>query len=136
AVLVADLRADLQRRIDELEVPGTSILLQELPEGQDPVRAVPAGLATVGIGLLDNLEANRAALTYLALGLAGLYLGLRTRSLGRAVLALVPVFLAIGLGALVVWAFDITLSPLTTVSGPLIVASVAEFSVLIMGRHI
>jgi hypothetical protein len=52
------------------------------------------------------------------------------------VLALVPVFLAIGLGALVVWAFDITLSPLTTVSGPLVVASVAEFSVLIMGRHI
>ena len=34
------------------------------------------------------------------------------------------------------WALDITLSPLTTVSGPLVVASVAEFSVLIMGRHI
>ena len=35
-----------------------------------------------------------------------------------------------------VWMLDITLSPLTTVSGPLVVASVAEFSVLIMGRHI
>ena len=97
---------------------------------------MPAGLATVGIGLLENLEANRAALTYFSLGLAGLWLVLRTRSLGRAVLALVPVFLAIGVGSLVVWALDITLSPLTTVSGPLVVASVAEFSVLIMGRHI
>ena len=36
----------------------------------------------------------------------------------------------------IVWMLDITLSPLTTVSGPLVVASVAEFSVLIMGRHI
>ena len=71
-----------------------------------------------------------------SLSLAGLYLVLRTRSLGRAVLALVPVFLAIGISALAVWALDITLSPLTTVSGPLVVASVAEFSVLIMGRHI
>ena len=136
AVLVQDLRNDLQARIDALDIPSTSILLAELPEGQPPVRAVPAGLATVGIGLLENLEANRAALTYLALGLAGLYLVLRTRNLGRAVLALVPVFLAIGAGALIVWALDITLSPLTTVSGPLVVASVAEFSVLIMGRHI
>lgn len=136
AVLVEELRNDLQDRIDALDIPTTSILVEDLPEDQTAVRAVPAGLATVGIGLLENLEANRAALTYFALGLAGLWLVLRTRSLGRAVLALVPVFLAIGVGSLVVWALDITLSPLTTVSGPLVVASVAEFSVLIMGRHI
>ncbi|HZI44270.1 MAG TPA: MMPL family transporter, partial [Ilumatobacter sp.] len=136
AVLVDELEADLQQRIDALDIPADSILLEQLPAGQEPVRAVPAGLATVGIGLLENLSANRAALTYLALSLAGLYLVLRTRSLGRAVLALVPVFLAIGISSLAVWALDITLSPLTTVSGPLVVASVAEFSVLIMGRHI
>jgi predicted RND superfamily exporter protein len=136
AVLVESLREDLQARIDALDIPDGSILLTELPAGQPPVRAVPAGLATVGIGLLENLESNRAALTYLALSLAGLYLVIRTRSLGRALLALVPVFLAIGVGALVVGVLGITLSPLTTVSGPLVVASVAEFSVLIMGRHI
>ncbi len=136
AVLVESLADDLQQRIDTLDIPATSILLEQLPPDQAPVRAVPAGLATVGIGLLDNLSANRAALTYLALSLAGLWLVLRTRSLGRAVLALVPVFLAIGISSLAVWALDITLSPLTTVSGPLVVASVAEFSVLIMGRHI
>ena len=100
AVLVDELEADLQQRIDALDIPAGSILLEDLPPGQEPVRAVPAGLATVGIGLLENLSANRAALTYLALSLAGLYLVLRTRSLGRAVLALVPVFLAIGISSL------------------------------------
>src|SRR3954447_19388573 len=34
------------------------------PEG---VRATPSGLAVVGVGLLDNLEANRILLTYLAI---------------------------------------------------------------------
>ena len=33
------------------------------------VRAAPSGLLVVGIGLLENLEANRARLTCLALGL-------------------------------------------------------------------
>ena len=136
AVLVASLREDLKDRIEALEIGDTSVLMQDLPEGQAAVRAVPAGLATVGIGLLENLSSNRAALTYLALALAGLFLVLRTRSLGRAVIALVPVFLAIGVSSLAVWLLDLTLSPLTTVSGPLVVASVAEFSVLIMGRHI
>ncbi len=136
ATIVDSLADDLRTRIDALQIDGGSVLLQDLPAGQDAVRAVPAGLATVGIGLLENLESNRAALTYLALSLAGLYLVLRTRSLGRALLALVPVFLAIGVSSLAVGVLGITLSPLTTVSGPLVVASVAEFSVLIMGRHI
>ena len=88
AALVAELEADLQSRIDALDLPADSILLTDLPDGQDPVRATPAGLATVGIGLLENLSANRANLTYLALSLAGLFLVLRFRSLSRALLAL------------------------------------------------
>jgi hypothetical protein len=136
AVLVRELRADLERLIDELELPADSILLTGLAPGQEPVRAVPAGLATVGIGLLENLEANRAALTYLALFLAALFLTLRHRSLSRALLALVPVFLAVGASALVVGLSGLELSPLTTVSGPLVIATCAEFSVLILGRYL
>jgi uncharacterized protein len=97
-----ELEADLQARIEALSLEADSILLEDLPEGQDPVRATPAGLATVGIGLLENLSANRAALTYLALALAGLFLLLRFRSLTRALLALVPVFLAVGVSSLIV----------------------------------
>jgi uncharacterized protein len=133
AVLVRELEADLDERIAALDLDADSILLVDLPEDQEPVRAVPAGLATVGIGLLENLSANRAALTYLSLSLAGLFLVLRHRSLGRALIALVPVFLAVGVSSLFVGLSGIELSPLTTVSGPLVIATCSEFSVLILG---
>ena len=136
AVLVDELKADLDARIAALDLEDDSILLVDLPEGQDAVRATPAGLATVGIGLLENLSANRAALTYLSLILAGLWLVLRFRSLSRALLALVPVFLAVGASSLIVGLAGIQLSPLTTVSGPLVIASCTEFSVLIFGRYL
>ena len=136
AALVEELDADLNAKIDALDLPADSILLVGLPDGQNPVRATPAGLATVGIGLLENLSANRANLTYLALSMAGLFLVLRFRSLTRALLALVPVMLAVGVSSLVVGIGGFTLSPLTTVSGPLVIASCAEFSVLILGRYL
>ncbi len=136
AVLVRELEADLNARIDALDLPPDSILLVDLPEGQAPVRATPAGLATVGIGLLENLSANRANLTYLALSLAALFLVLRTRSLTRGLLALVPVLLAVGVSSLIVGLLELRLSPLTTVSGPLVIATCAEFSVLILGRYL
>ncbi|NIR39536.1 MAG: hypothetical protein GWN79_19120, partial [Actinobacteria bacterium] len=81
AVLVAELESDLEQRIADLDLPADSILLVELDGDQQPVRAVPAGLAIVGVGLLENLKANRAVLTYLALVAVGLWLLLRHRSL-------------------------------------------------------
>jgi hydrophobe/amphiphile efflux-3 (HAE3) family protein len=136
SVLVDELAADLDRRIAELDLPEDSILVIGLSEGQEAVKATPAGLATVGIGLLENLQANRANLTYLALAAAALFLVLRFRSLSRAVLALVPVLMAVGASSLFVGLLGFELSPLTTVSGPLVIATCAEFSVLIMGRYL
>ena len=100
------------------------------------MRAVPSGLAVVGVGLLRNLSANRAVLTYLGLALVALWLLIRYRSLARALLTLVPIGLAVGTSSVVVGAFGLTLSPLTTVSGPLVVASCTEFSVLILARYL
>lgn len=136
AVLVERLEADLAERIDSLELADDSVLAEGLGPDDAPVRAVPAGLAVVGVALLDNLSANRAVLTYLGLALSALFLLLRFRSLGRAVLTLVPVGLAIGTSSAVVGAFGLTLSPLTTVSGPLVIASCTEFSVLITARYL
>ena len=136
AVLVDELAADLDQRIAELDLPADSILVTGLDDGQPAVKATPAGLATVGIGLLENLKANRANLTYLALVAAALFLVLRFRSLSRAVLALVPVLMAVGASSLFVGLLGFELSPLTTVSGPLVIATCAEFSVLIMGRYL
>ena len=136
AVLVRQLEDDLDDRIAELDPAEDSVLLQDLGEGTPPVRAVPSGLAVVGVGLLENLSANRALLTYLGLALAALWLLIRFRSLARALLTLVPIGLAVGTSSVVIAAFDLTLSPLTTVSGPLVVAACTEFSVLIMARYL
>jgi uncharacterized protein len=136
AVLVRELEEDLDRRIQALDLPEDSILLQNLGPDEPAMRAVPAGLAVVGVGLLENLSANRAILTYLGLTLSALYLLVRLRSLGRAALTLVPVGLAIGTSSVIIGGFGLTLSPLTTVSGPLVIASCTEFSVLITARYL
>ena len=48
---------------------------------------------------------------------------------------MIPVLLAVGMSAVLVRVLNITLSPLTTVSGPLVVATCAEFSVLLVDRY-
>jgi hydrophobe/amphiphile efflux-3 (HAE3) family protein len=136
SVLIDELEADLQRRIDNLDLPPDSILLVDLAPEEDPIRAIPAGLAVVGAGLLDNLTSNRAILTYVGLAVVGLWLIIRFRSLVRALLTMLPVLLAVGASAVIIGVFDLTLSPLTTVSGPLIIATCTEFSVLITSRYL
>jgi uncharacterized protein len=49
---------------------------------------------------------------------------------------MVPVGLAVGLSSIVVGASGIVLSPLPTVSGPLVIATCTEFSVLILARYL
>ncbi len=136
AVLVDRLENDLESRIAALELEDDSLLRVGLDADEPAIRAVPAGLAVVGVGLLENLSANRAVLTYLGLALVAFWLLIRFRSLPRALLALVPIGLAVGTSSVVVGAFGLTLSPLTTVSGPLVVASCTEFSVLILARYL
>lgn len=136
AVLVEDLEADLEQRIAALDLSEDSILRTGLDEDEPAIRAIPAGIAVVGVGLLENLSANRAVLTYLGLALVALWLLIRHRSLARALLTLVPIGLAVGTSSVIIGGFGLTLSPLTTVSGPLVIASCTEFSVLILARYL
>ena len=103
------------------------------PEG---VRATPSGLAVVGVGLLENLEANRILLIYLSAAFVFLFLVVRLRSFVRALLSMVPVLIAVGAASLVAWAFDLKLSPMTAVGGPLVIAACTEFTSLILLRFI
>src|SRR6476646_7808131 len=103
------------------------------PEG---IRATPSGLAVVGVGLLDNLEANRIELTYLAMLFVFLFLAVRLRSVIRSLLSVVPVLIAVGISSLVAWAFSIELSPMTAVGGPLVIAACTEFTSLILLRYV
>jgi hydrophobe/amphiphile efflux-3 (HAE3) family protein len=98
--------------------------------------ATTGGLAVVGVGLLDNITANRAQLTIAALLLVGAFVVLLSRDLVRGLLTMVPVLLAVGASATLVRTLGITLSPLTTVAGPLIVATCAEFSLLLVARYV
>ena len=97
---------------------------------------VPSGLAVVGTGLLDNLEANLVQLTWLAVGLVFLFLLVRLRSLTRALLSMVPVLVASGVATIAIFALGIELSPMTAVGGPLVVATCTEFTSLILLRYI
>jgi uncharacterized protein len=100
------------------------------------VSATPSGLAVVGVGLLDNLEANRVELTYFAILFVFLFLSARLRSVVRALLSLVPVLIAVGAAALLEYAFSLKLSPMTAVGGPLVVAACTEFTSLILLRFV
>ena len=123
-------RAGLLDRLDARVVsPGTKAPL--------PARssATTGGLAVVGVGLLDNISANRAELTIVALLLVGAFVMLRYRDLARGLLTMVPVLLAVGASAVLVRVLGITLSPLTTVGGPLVVATCAEFAILLVDRY-
>ena len=103
------------------------------PEG---LELTPAGLAVVGVGLLQNLEANRVFLTYLSMLFVFLFLAVRLRSVIRSLLSLVPVAIAVGAASLIAWIFDLKLSPMTAVGGPLVIAACTEFTSLILLRFV
>jgi hypothetical protein len=119
-----DARAEVVREIRDTVEP---------PAG---ITATPSGLAVVGVGLLDNLEANRILLTYLAILFVFLFLAVRLRSIIRSLLSLVPVLIAVGAASLVAFAFDLKLSPMTAVGGPLVIAACTEFTSLILLRFV
>ena len=126
-----DVRADVVAGMEESVEPDG-----QYPPPETVATATPSGLAVVGVGLLNNIEKNRTELTYIALVLAVVWLLVRLRSLGKTLLTLVPVLLAVGTSSLVVAAAGFKLSPLTTISGPLVIATCAEFSVLILTRYL
>jgi hydrophobe/amphiphile efflux-3 (HAE3) family protein len=114
-------------------------LLDDVEATLDPpagVHATPAGLAVVGVELVDGLEAGRRQITLLSLALVFVWLLVAYRRLRLAILPLVPVLLAVGLSAIAVHLLGISLTPLTTVASPLAIAISTEFSVLVMARYL
>ncbi len=113
-------------------------LLAEMESDLDAppgVTATPSGLAVIGIEAVDALSANRALMIYAALGGVLIWLMISYRNLVKTVLPLLPVLIAVGGSSVAIYLLGIELNPLTAVSGPLIVATCTEFSVLIMARY-
>jgi len=100
------------------------------------VSAVPTGIAAVGVTLLKDVKSTRNTVTYLSLGIVALLLLLLFRSFVKMLLLVIPVVIAIGLSALVVFVAGVKLSPMTALTGPLVAAVGAEFAILMMGRYL
>lgn len=116
-----------------------TVVVDEIRESTAPpegLKATPSGLAVVGVGLLKNLESGRVELTYMAIGFVFLFLALRLRSIVRSLLSLVPVMIAVGAASLIAFVFDLKLSPMTAVGGPLVIAVCTEFTSLILLRFV
>jgi len=117
--VIQQLRADLAGEL--APPPGT--------------RVTPTGLAVIGQELVRNMEANRQTLSLAALALVAGWLLLRFRRVAHALLPLVPVAIALGASSLAIYWMGISLTPLTTVAGPLVIAVATEFAVLIEARY-
>ena len=65
-----------------------------------------------------------------------IWLTIAFRSVVRSLLAMVPVLIAVGTTSLLTYLFGFTLSPMTAVGGPLVVAACTEFTTLILYRYL
>ena len=99
------------------------------------VTIAPAGIAVVGTASVDALSANRDLMSFAALGAVFVVLLLYYRNPVKALAPLLPVVLALGASAMIIYVSGMDYSPLTSISGPLIIAMGTEFSVLLMSRY-
>jgi hydrophobe/amphiphile efflux-3 (HAE3) family protein len=98
------------------------------------VRVQLAGLPVIAAAAASDLSASRYWLTLAGLAAVALALLAAYRSPRRALLPLVPIVLATGWAALVLWASGIPLNPMSAALGPLTVAIATEFSVILAAR--
>lgn len=113
-------------------------LLDAMRSEIDPppgVTAAPAGISVIGVEAVNALSQNRELMVFAALGAILVGFLVIYRSLLKAVAPLLPVLFAVGTSSVVLTVLGIELNPLTSVSGPLIVAMGTEFTVLLMSRY-
>lgn len=99
------------------------------------VTLMAGGLSVIGAETTRALSQNRGLMTIAALGAICLGLFAIYRNLAKAVLPLLPIVLALSASSVVLYLLGIELNPLTSVSGPLIIAMGTEFTVLLMSRY-
>jgi len=114
-------------------------VLRTMRAGLDPppgVTARLAGLPVLAAEANDRLASPLRRIETLLAGLfaVGLVLLLALRNLRRALVPLVPIVLATGWSALVLFLTRIPLNPLSIVLGALVIAIATEFSVLLSER--
>ncbi len=99
------------------------------------IAMAPAGIAVVGVATVDAVSSNRDRMSFVAVTAILLTLLVCYRNPVKAVAPLLPVVLALGASAMLLYFSGIEYSPLTSISGPLIIAMGTEFNVLLMARY-
>ena len=113
-------------------------LRARLDDGRPPgVRAAIAGLPVLAADANAEVSSNTRRLLTLLAGLAAVALVLLAalRGVARALVPLVPIVLATGWSALVLFALRIPLNPMSVTLSALVVAISTEFSVLLSERY-
>jgi hydrophobe/amphiphile efflux-3 (HAE3) family protein len=93
-----------------------------------------AGLPVIAAAAASDLSSSRYWLTLAGLVAVALVLLAAYRSFVRALVPLVPVVLATGWSALVLWLSQIPLNPMSAALGALTIAIATEFSVILAAR--
>ena len=125
--------------LDEQKTLVDAIRTEIDPSGteNDPpagVEARVAGLPVLAADANAELSDSRYLLTGAGLLAVALVLLLVYRSLRRALIPLIPIALATGWSALVIWAMGIALNPMSATLGALVIAIATEFSVILSAR--
>ncbi len=98
------------------------------------VRVRFAGLPVIAAAAASDLSSSRYWLTLAGLAAVALVLLAAYRSFRRALIPLIPVVLATGWSALVLWLTHIPLNPMSAALGALTIAIATEFSVILSAR--
>jgi uncharacterized protein len=123
-----DQQALIERVRSEVGEPGA-------PRGPPPgVRVRFAGLPVIAAAAASDLSASRYWLTLAGLVAVALVLLAVYRSPARSLAPLLPVVLATGWSALVLWLSQIPLNPMSAALGALTIAIATEFSVILSAR--
>jgi hypothetical protein len=123
-----DQQALIDRIRGEIGTPGA--------KGGPPagVEVELAGLPVIAASAASDLSDSRYLLTLAGLIAVALVLLALYRSLSRALVPLVPIVMATGWSALVLWLTRIPLNPMSAALGALTIAIATEFSVILAAR--
>ncbi len=121
--------ADLEER---KQITDGVIASAQPPDG---IRVAPAGIAVIGTESVKAVSENRDLMSLVAMGAVLGLLALVYRNPLKAVAPLLPVALALGASATLLYFLGVEYSPLTSISGPLIIAMGTEFNILLMSRY-
>ena len=123
---------------DQLTLDAQRTLTEEIKRDAHPPEGVtiaPAGISVIGTAAVDAISDNRDLMSFVALAAILATLLVWFRNPVKAIAPLMPVILALGSSAMLLYFSGVEYSPLTSISGPLIIAMGTEFNVLLMSRY-